>query len=37
MRKKWQKAEEKNKELEIFLNQVNNEKSTLSRQVNELK
>ena len=37
MRKKWNKAEEKVKELEFLLKQATLEKSTLSRQVNELK
>jgi hypothetical protein len=37
MRKKWHKAEERVKELEYLYKQENLEKSTLSRQVNELK
>ena len=37
VRKKWNKAEDRIKELEYLYKQENLEKSTLSRQVNELK
>jgi hypothetical protein len=37
MRKKWLKCEERNKELEIYIDRLNSEKNLLQRQVNELK